>query len=107
MNDKCETLAIKKAFGGHAGKLKISSSKSMMGHTLGVSGALEAIITAKALQNDVAPPTVGYKVFDEDCDLNILPNKSDKIKGEYAMSNSLGFGGHNGSLILKKYKMED
>ncbi len=107
MNDKCETLAIKKAFGEHAGKLKISSSKSMMGHTLGASGALEAIITAKALQNDVAPPTVGYKVFDEDCDLNILPNKSDKIKGEYAMSNSLGFGGHNGSLILKKYKMED
>lgn len=107
MNDKCETLAIKKAFGEHARKLKISSSKSMIGHTLGASGALEAVITAKALERGVAPPTIGYKVFDEDCDLNILPNRSDKIDGEYAMSNSLGFGGHNGSLILRKYAMED
>ena len=107
MNDKCETLAIKKAFGEHARKLKISSSKSMIGHTLGASGALEAVITAKALESGVALPTIGYKVFDEDCDLNILPNRSDEMDGEYAMSNSLGFGGHNGSLILRKYTMED
>lgn len=103
MNDRCETLAVKTAFGEHANKLKISSTKSMIGHTLGASGALEAIITAKALENSVAPPTMGYEEFDEDCDLNIIPLKSQGIDGEYAMSNSLGFGGHNGSLVLKKY----
>lgn len=103
MNDRCETLAVKTAFGEHANKLKISSTKSMIGHTLGASGALEAIITAKALENSVAPPTIGYEEFDEDCDLNIVPLKSQGIDGEYAMSNSLGFGGHNGSLVLKKY----
>ena len=75
----------------------------MIGHTLGASGALEAIVTAKALENSVAPPTMGYEEFDEDCDLNIIPLKSQGIDGEYAMSNSLGFGGHNGSLVLKKY----
>lgn len=103
MNDRCETLAVKTAFGEHANKLKISSTKSMIGHTLGASGALEAIIIAKALENSVAPPTIGYEEFDEDCDLNIVPLKSQGIDGEYAMSNSLGFGGHNGSLVLKKY----
>lgn len=103
MNDRCETLAVKTAFGEHANKLKISSTKSMIGHTLGASGALEAIVTAKALENSVAPPTMGYEEFDEDCDLNIIPLKSQGIDGEYAMSNSLGFGGHNGSLVLKKY----
>ena len=103
MNDRCETLAVKTAFGEHANKFKISSTKSMIGHTLGASGALEAIVTAKALENSVAPPTMGYEEFDEDCDLNIIPLKSQGIDGEYAMSNSLGFGGHNGSLVLKKY----
>lgn len=102
MNDRCETLAVKTAFGDHARKLAISSTKSMMGHTLGASGALETILTVKALENSIAPPTIGYREYDEDCDLNIVPGKSQGFEGEYAMSNSLGFGGHNGSIVLKK-----
>lgn len=104
MNDKCETMAVKKAFGEHAYELKMSSTKSMTGHLLGASGAIEAIITTLAVQNDYVPATIGYKEADELCDLNIVPNKGIEQPVEYAMSNSLGFGGHNASIIFKKYR---
>jgi len=103
MNDKCETLAVKTAFGDAAGKVMMSSTKSMTGHLLGASGAVEAIITVKSVEEDFVPATIGYQVPDEDCDLDIVANEGRNCKVEYAMSNSLGFGGHNASLIVKKY----
>lgn len=102
MNDKCETAAVKHAFGDAAKSLKMSSTKSMTGHLLGASGAVEAIITVSALQDQFAPPTIGYQVPDENCDLDIVPNVGKTIETEYAMSNSLGFGGHNASIIFKR-----
>ena len=104
LNDKSETLAIKKAFGESAGKLMVSSTKSMTGHLLGASGAVEAIITALSVQNDIVPPTINYKEFDEECDLDIVPNEARNVRLEYAMSNSLGFGGHNASVVFKKFE---
>ena len=104
LNDKSETLAIKKAFGENAGKLMVSSTKSMTGHLLGASGAVEAIITALSVQNDIVPPTINYKEFDEECDLDIVPNEARNVRLEYAMSNSLGFGGHNASVVFKKFE---
>ncbi len=104
LNDKCETAAVKSAFGDAAKTLAISSTKSMTGHLLGASGAIEAIFATSALQDQFAPPTVGYEVPDPDCDLDIIPNKGRKIETEYAMSNSLGFGGHNASLIFRRVK---
>ncbi len=103
LNDKGETIAVKSAFGEHAYKLAMSSTKSMTGHLLGAAGAIEAIFCAKALENDFIPPTIGYQEADPDCDLDIVPNKGREQKITYAMSNSLGFGGHNASLVLKKY----
>ncbi len=102
LNDKGETNAIKKAFGAHAYKLAVSSTKSMTGHMLGASGAVEAIISALAVKNDIVPPTINYQIPDEECDLDIVPNVARKAKVDYAMSNSLGFGGHNASVILRK-----
>ena len=102
LNDKGETKAVKLAFGEHSKELLISSTKSMTGHLLGASGAIEAVMTIKALEEQFAPPTVGYKVSDEDCDLKICPNEGVDFDSEYAMSNSLGFGGHNASLIFKR-----
>ncbi len=102
-NDKIETLGIKKAFGDFAKKVNISSTKSMTGHALGAIGAIEAIICVKSMLDDIIPPTINYKNFDEDCDLNITPNKAVKHKINYAMSNSAGFGGQNATIILKKY----
>lgn len=103
LNDKYETLAVKTVFKEHAYKLKMSSTKSMTGHLLGASGGLEAIITVLALQNGYIPPTVNYREEDADCDLNIVPNKGIYENIEYAMSNSLGFGGHNASILMKKW----
>ena len=103
LNDKYETIAIKSAFPNCYEKLYVSSTKGHTGHLLGAAGAIEAIICVKALQEDIIPPTIGYKVKDEECDLNVVPNKAIKAKVEYAMSNSLGFGGHNSSIIFKKY----
>lgn len=103
MNDKCETKAIKETFSEHAYKLAVSSTKSMTGHLLGASGGIEAILTISALKDGFLPPTIGYKAPDEDCDLDIVPNKGRKAGIEYAMSNSLGFGGHNASIIFKKF----
>ncbi len=103
LNDLYETAAIKTAF-ENTDNLYVSSTKGHTGHLLGAAGAVEAIICAKAIEEEVIPPTIGYKVPDEDCDLNIVPNKAINKKIEYAMSNSLGFGGHNSSVILKKYE---
>ena len=104
LNDKGETSAVKIAFGDHAKNLMMSSTKSMTGHLLGASGAVEAIITTLAVQNDFAPATINYQVPDENCDLDMVPNEGRNAEIEYAMSNSLGFGGHNASIIIKKYK---
>ena len=103
LNDKCETQAIKGAFEKCYDKLYVSSTKGHTGHLLGAAGAIEAIACVKAIEKSIIPPTIGYKVKDEDCDLNIVPNKALEHEIKYAMSNSLGFGGHNSSIILKKY----
>lgn len=103
LNDKYETAAIKTVFGEHAGKLPISSTKSMTGHMLGAAGAIEAIVCAKALQEGIIPPTAGYQVPDEECDLDYVTEGARKVQISYAISNSLGFGGHNGTLAFKKY----
>ncbi len=102
LNDKGETLAVKKAFGDAASRLQISSTKSMTGHLLGASGALEGILTVLCVAEDVVLPTINYQVPDEDCDLDIVPNQMRNTPVQYAMSNSLGFGGHNASVIFKK-----
>jgi len=103
-NDKIETLAIKKLFGSYAKDLLVSSSKSMIGHLLGAAGAVEAIITMKALENSVIPPTINYKESDPDCDLNYVPNRLVEKDIKYGLSNAFGFGGHNATLIFKKFK---
>lgn len=103
LNDSGETLAIKKAFGDHAYKLMVSSTKSMTGHLLGAAGAVEAIITSLALKESFVPATINYKVPDPACDLDIVPNEGRKAKIETALSNALGFGGHNASLVLRRY----
>ena len=103
-NDKIETLAIKKLFGSYAKDLFVSSSKSMIGHLLGAAGAVEAIITMKALEKSVIPPTINYKESDPDCDLNYVPNRLVEKDIKYALSNAFGFGGHNATLIFKKFK---
>ena len=104
LNDKSETLAVKTAFGEHAKHLAISSTKSNTGHLLGASGAVEAIICVKSLQEGIIPATIHYENADPECDLDIVPNHCRKQDYTYAMSNSLGFGGHNASLIFKKWE---
>ena len=104
LNDKLETLAVKRVFGKHAHDLKISSNKSMTGHLLGASGGVEAISTALTIKNDIIPPTINYNSPDPECDLDYVPNKSEKKIVNYAISNSFGFGGHNGVIVLGKYK---
>jgi 3-oxoacyl-[acyl-carrier-protein] synthase II len=103
LNDKFETLAIKKTFGEHAYKVNISSTKSMTGHMLGATGAAEAIFSIFALKNSFIPPTINYENKDEECDLNYTPNKGISKDLNYVLSNSFGFGGTNGSLIFKKF----
>ena len=104
LNDKLETLAIKKVFGRHAHNLKISSNKSMIGHLLGASGGVEAIATTLTIKNNIIPPTINYASPDPECDLDYVPNESEKKIVNYAISNSFGFGGHNGVIVLGKYK---
>lgn len=104
LNDKTETAAVKYAFGDHAYKLAVSSTKSNTGHLLGASGAIEAIISLKALQDSFIPATINYVDKDENCDLDIVANTGRKQDIHYAMSNSLGFGGHNASLVFKKWE---
>ena len=101
-NDRIETVAIKSLFKDHAHKLMISSSKSMLGHSLGAAGALESIISILALKESIVPPTINYETPDPDCDLNYVPNDAIEKDINYALSNSFGFGGHNSSLIFKK-----
>lgn len=103
LNDKTETLALKKAFGDDAYKLSISSTKSMTGHMLGAAGAVEAIAGILALAQNKVPPTVGLKVADPDCDLDYTPNVAKEKELEFVVSASLGFGGHNASIVLRKY----
>jgi len=103
LNDAIETAAVKKAFGGHANNLAISSTKSMTGHMLGASGAVEAVITVMAVAEGFLPPTINYKRPDPEYDLDIVPNRGRECEIQYAMSNSLGFGGHNASVIFRKF----
>ncbi|WP_291579822.1 beta-ketoacyl-ACP synthase II [Clostridium sp. UBA6640] len=103
-NDKFETLAIKSAFGEEVYKIPISSTKSMIGHLLGAAGAVEAIVCIKSLEEGFIPPTIGLKIQDEDCDLDYVPNVGRTKQLKYALSNSLGFGGHNASILLKKWE---
>ena len=103
LNDSCETSAVKTAFGESAKKIMVSSTKSNTGHLLGAAGGVEAVVCAKAIQDSFVPPTINYKVPDEECDLDVVPNEGRNVEVNYAMSNSLGFGGHNCSILLKKY----
>ena len=104
LNDSCETMAIKTALGNASKSVMVSSTKGNIGHLLGAAGGVEAIICTKAIQDQVVPPTINYKVKDEECDLDIVPNEPRKSTVNIVMSNSLGFGGHNGCIILKKYE---
>lgn len=107
LNDKCETVAFKLALGEQtARKAMISSSKSMTGHMLGATGAVELIVSALALQNGILPPTIGYAEPDPECDLDYIPNQARDIQADFALSSSLGFGGHNACVTLKKYSNE-
>ena len=107
LNDKCETAAFKLALGEDtARRAMISSSKSMTGHLLGATGAVELIVSALALQNGILPPTIGYAEPDPECDLDYIPNQAREIQAEYALSSSLGFGGHNACVTLKRYRNE-
>ncbi len=104
INDKVETIAIKKAFGDSSREVYVSSTKAMTGHLLGAAGAIEAIICIKSLEEDFIPANINYLNPDEECDLNIVVNEGKKEEVEYTLSNSLGFGGHNGTVIFKKWR---
>ena len=104
LNDKYETTAMKAAFGEHARKLTISSTKSMIGHLLGAAGGVELIITALAVKNAVAPPTINYEFPDPECDLDYTPNEARDVNIEHALTNSFGFGGHNAVLALRRFE---
>jgi 3-oxoacyl-[acyl-carrier-protein] synthase II len=102
LNDKLETMAIKRVFGEHAKKLPVSSSKSMFGHLLGAAGGVEAIISSLAIHERVVPPTINYTTPDPDCDLDYVPNTAREMTIDAALSNTFGFGGHNAVLLFKK-----
>ena len=104
LNDALETVAIKKAFGAHAKKVMVSSTKSMTGHLLGAAGGVEFAACCLAIKDGVVPPTINYEFPDPDCDLDYVPNTARKSAVSVCMSNSLGFGGHNATLIVKKFK---
>jgi len=104
LNDRIETLAIKRCFGEHAYKLAVSSTKSMTGHLLGGAGGIEAGLTALAIRDQIAPPTINYENPDPACDLDYVPNQARPMRIDHALSNSFGFGGTNGCLILSRFK---
>jgi 3-oxoacyl-[acyl-carrier-protein] synthase II len=103
LGDISETMALKTVFGDHARKLSISSTKSMTGHLLGAAGAVEAVAAIMAVATDTIPPTINYETPDPQCDLDYTPNKAAQRRVQYALSNTFGFGGHNASLLFKKY----
>lgn len=103
LNDRCETTAIKTVFGEHASKLAISSTKSMTGHALGAAGGMEAAFTAMSIKEQIAPPTMNLENTSEECDLDYVPNVARKMKINAAISNSFGFGGTNGVLVMKRF----
>ncbi len=106
LNDLAETKAIKALFGEHAYKLIISSTKSMIGHAMGASGALEAIACALAIFHGIVPPTINLEYPDPECDLDYVPNVARKVDVNFALSNSFGLGGQNACLILKKFYVQ-
>ncbi|AST90587.1 beta-ketoacyl-ACP synthase II [Sutcliffiella cohnii] len=103
-NDKYETMAIKEVLGDHAYNIAVSSTKSMTGHLLGAAGGVEAIFSIKAIEQSIIPPTINLETPDPECDLNYVPNKAIEREVKVALSNSLGFGGHNATIIFKKYE---
>ncbi len=103
LGDRAETFAMKRAFGEHAKKLAVSSTKSMTGHLLGAAGVVEAIFSILAIRDNVAPPTINYHTPDPDCDLDYVPNTARRMPIDVVLSNSFGFGGTNGSLIFKRF----
>lgn len=102
LNDKIETLAIKNTFKDHAKKIPVSSTKSMMGHLLGAAGGAEAAVCALAIKHNIIPPTINYDEPDPECDLDYVPNKPRELKVDATISNALGFGGHNATIVLKR-----
>jgi 3-oxoacyl-[acyl-carrier-protein] synthase II len=104
LNDQTETLAVKKVFGDAAYKVPISSTKSMTGHLLGAAGAIEAVACVKAIGEGCIPPTINYREKDPELDLDYVTEGARKVDVKYAMSNNFGFGGHNGSVIFKRYE---
>ena len=104
LNDKHETMAIKKVFGEHAYKLAVSSTKSMTGHLLGAAGGIEAIFSILTIYNGILPPTINYETSDPECDLDYVPNKARKAEVRTVLSNSFGFGGTNACLIIKRFE---
>ena len=104
LNDRAETQAIKETFGKHAGTLAVSSTKSMTGHLLGGAGGVESVFCLKAIADNVIPPTINYEEPDPDCDLDYVPNSARGAVIYAAMNNSFGFGGHNASLIFRRYE---
>lgn len=106
LNDLTETMAIKTALGEASKNVMVSSTKGNVGHLLGAAGGVEAVICVKAIENQLVPPTINYKEKDEECDLDIVPNEPRKAKVNIVMSNSLGFGGHNSCIVIKKYEEE-
>lgn len=105
LNDSCETQAIKTALGEASKKVMVSSTKGNTGHLLGAAGGVEAVVCAKSIEEGFVPATINYRVPDEECDLDVVPNEGRNVEVKYAMSNSLGFGGHNASILLKKYEL--
>jgi 3-oxoacyl-(acyl-carrier-protein) synthase len=104
LNDKFETMAIKTVFGEGAKKVPVSSTKSMHGHLLGAAGAVEAVVCLQAMKNNLIPPTINYEFPDPELDLDYVPNQPRPAEINVALSNSFGFGGHNGTLILKRFQ---
>ena len=103
LGDKAETVALKRAFGEHAKRVAVSSTKSMTGHLLGAAGVVEAIFSVLAIRDGVAPPTINYDTPDPECDLDYVPNTARRMKIDVSLSNSFGFGGTNGSLIFRRF----